>query len=47
MTFRELKDFGLAATSKDKEELALEEKIMSLPETLRVYYIENFKNKFY
>lgn len=47
LTFRELKDFGLAEKSKDKEELALAEKVKYLPENLKVYYIENFKNRFY
>jgi hypothetical protein len=47
LTFREFKDFGIKPSTKDAEELALEEKVKYLPENLRVYYIENFKNKFY
>lgn len=47
LTYRELKDFGLAEKTKDKEELALAVKAKDLPEKLRIYYTENFKNKFY
>lgn len=47
LTFRELKDFGLDQKTKDIEEVALGKKVKNLPEKLRTYYTENFKNKFY
>jgi hypothetical protein len=47
MTYVELKDFGLAETTKDKEELEIGRKAKDLPQKLRAYYLENFKNKFY
>ena len=47
LTYRELKDFNIEKTSKDLEELELAKKVKYLPEKLKVYYTENFKNKFY
>ena len=47
MTYVELKDFGLAETTKDKDELEIGRKAKDLPQKLRAYYLENFKNKFY
>jgi hypothetical protein len=47
MTYVELKDFGLAEKTKDKEELEIGRKAKELPQKLRAYYLENFKNKFY
>jgi hypothetical protein len=47
LTFRELKDFNLEDKSKDNEEIELGKKVRNLPEKFRIYYIENFKNKFY
>jgi len=43
----ELKDFGRAEKTKDKEEIELGKKAKDLPPKLRAYYLENFKNKFY
>ena len=47
MTYVELKDFGLTEKTKDKEELEIGKKAKELPQKLRAYYLENFKNKFY
>lgn len=47
LTYLELKDFDMAATTKDKEELEIGKKAKDLPSRLRTYYLENFKNKFY
>ena len=47
MTYVELKDFGMAEKTKDKEELDIGKKAKDLPQKLRAYYLENFKNKFY
>lgn len=46
MTFREIKDFGLDP-NKDAEEMDLGKKVQELPQKLKNYYTENFKNKFY
>ncbi|CDW89623.1 dedicator of cytokinesis protein 2 [Stylonychia lemnae] len=47
LTYRELKDFSLDQKSKDYDELALAQKCKDLPEILRNYYTQNFKNRFY
>lgn len=47
MTYMELKDFGMAEKTKDQEELEIGKKAKDLPQKLRAYYLENFKNKFY
>jgi uncharacterized protein (DUF4213/DUF364 family) len=47
LTFREIKDFSLEDKNKDIEELEMATKVKNLPEKFKVYYIENFKNKFY
>jgi hypothetical protein len=46
-TYHEIKDFEMVSTTKDKEELEIGRKAKDLPGKLRIYYQENFKNKFY
>lgn len=46
-SFVQLKEFDLESTSKDKEEVDIGKYSQDLPPKLKIYYMENFKNKFY
>ena len=47
LTFKEIQSFGIAEKTKDREELLIGEFYENLPENMKEYYRENFKNKFY
>lgn len=47
LTFKEIQSFGIADKTKDREELLIGEFYENLPQNMKEYYRENFKNKFY
>lgn len=47
LTFKEIQSFGIAEKTKDREELLIGEFYENLPQNMKEYYRENFKNKFY
>ena len=47
LTYREIKDFALPQKKHDMEEVLMARKYKDLPEKLRIYYTQNYKNKFY
>lgn len=46
-SFVQLKEFDMESTSKDKEEVEIGRYSQDLPPKLKIYYMENFKHKFY
>ena len=42
-----MQSFGIADKTKDREELLIGEFYENLPQNMKAYYRENFKNKFY
>jgi hypothetical protein len=47
LTFKEIQLFGIADNIKEREELLIGEFYEDLPQNLKDYYRENFKNMFY
>lgn len=47
LTFFEIKEFGFDTKTQDREELNIGTFFQSLPQNMKKYYLENFKNKFY
>ncbi len=47
LTFFEIKEFGFDTKTSDKDELNIGTFFQNLPQNMKKYYLENFKNKFY
>jgi hypothetical protein len=42
-----MQSFGIVDKTKDREEILIGEFYENLPQNMKAYYRENFKNKFY